>query len=86
MVDMAYMPEAPSYHCHNIQNYFPMCFPLEVIGIFLLGWIITFLFPVPPTLPHDVFKKKIRGFCHHVFIVDFKGRIIVRPRLVPPVV
>lgn len=64
-----------------------MCFPLEVIGLFLLGWIITFLFPVSPQ-PQMYLKKKKkkRAFCHHVFIVDFKGRIIVRLRLVPPVV
>lgn len=79
MVDMAYMPEVPSYHSVMFPKLLFNVLSLEVIGIFLFGWIIIFSFPVFfPNCNSEI----LRGFCHHVniFIVDFEGRIIAQAK------
>lgn len=72
---MAYMPEVLSYHSVMFPKLLFNVLSLEVIGIFLVGWISTFSFPIFfPNCNSEI----LRGFFHHVniFIVDFEGKII----------
>lgn len=79
MVDMAYMPEVLSYHSVMFPKLLFNVLSLEVIGIFLFGWINIFSFPcIFPNYNLEI----LRSFFHHVniFIVDFEGRIIAEAK------
>lgn len=89
MVDMAYMPEVPSYPSVMFPKLLSSVLSHGSHWNVPVGWdyYISFsiFFPLLffPPLPPPLFfpncnSEKIRGFCHHVntFMVDFEERLI----------